>query len=179
MPRADTIQPGARLEGFIGRTATVMAVIAATATALLMLFIVADVVFRNLRGASLPGMVELAESCMVVTVFFGLAHVAVRGEHIAMAIVESRLPLRLRRRIAPAVWGLSAGIVGWMLIASVGRAVAATRNGETRFGIVSWPLWPTRWAIVLGLAALLLVLVVNVLRTVSGRPALGAETGEG
>lgn len=70
-------------------------------------------------------------------------------------------------------WVLAAGILGWLVYASFLRATDSLGRGEVRMGLVSWPLWPARWIIVIGLAAFLLVAVVNIVRLVRGEHLMG------
>jgi hypothetical protein len=50
-----------------------LGVIAALAIVVLMIAIVIDVTTRYLTGSSMPAMVELSESALIVSLFFGLA----------------------------------------------------------------------------------------------------------
>lgn len=152
----------------------VFAIISALSVVVLMLSITADVVVRTITQASLPGMIELAESCLVVAVFFGLALAGVRGEHVAVTLLADRLSATWNKAFNLVVWIVSTIFLAWMLFATIERAIDATEQGEERFGLVQWPLWPLRWIIVVGFAALLLVAIVNMVRTITRRDPLGA-----
>lgn len=45
-------------------------------------------------------------------------------------------------------------------------------------GLIAWPLYPSRWIIVVGVAAMLLVALINVGRTIRGHEVLGADSTE-
>lgn len=157
-------------------TSRVLAIISALSVVVLMLAITLDVVVRTATRSSVPGMIELAESCLVIAVFFGIALAGVRGEHVAVTLVADRLGARMNRVFDLVVWGLSSVFLVWMVFATIERALDATEKGEERFGLIRWPLWPLRWVIVVGLIALLLVAVLNLVRTIAGREPVGAAS---
>ncbi|NLS10700.1 TRAP transporter small permease [Nesterenkonia sp. MY13] len=151
-----------------------MGVVAALAIVVLMAAIVTDVTTRYITGGSMPAMVELSESALVVAVFFGLAWAGASGAHVAVSLVTDRLPDGVNRILTVVVWLLATGFTAWMTFATYERAVSSTDRSETRMGLVEWPIWPLRWVIVIGLAAFLLVCVINLLRAVRGREILPA-----
>ena len=75
-------------------------------------------------------------------------------------------------------WAFSSVVVAWFTFATGARAVSATRLNETRMGLVQWPTWPLRWVIVIGFAALLLVCLVNMIRSLRHRGVLGHRNTE-
>lgn len=153
----------------------VLGVIAAGALVVLMLATVVDVIVRYIARASVPGMLEVAESALVTSVFLGLAWTSMQGGHVAVSIVTDRLKPALARWVAVVVWLLNAGLLAWLTYASVARALQATSRNETRFGLVQWPVWPLRWVIAIGLALWLVVAIANVVRTIRGRAAYGED----
>lgn len=166
------------MERFVIGLSRAMGVIAASAIVVLMGAIVTDVVTRYLTGASMPAMVELSESALVVSIFFGLAWAGATGAHVSVTLVTDRLAAPVNRILATAVWVLSSLFVAWLGFATYGRAMNATARGETRMGIVEWPMWPLRWVIVAGFLALLSVCLVNLLRVLRGREILPTQLEE-
>ncbi|WP_324651305.1 TRAP transporter small permease [Georgenia sp. H159] len=164
------------LEKALRGVSIVLAIIATLSIIVLMLAIALDVTFRFTTGASVPGMLELAESCLVVAVFFGLAWAGIQGEHIAVTLVANRFGPRVNRVFDLVTWTVSTAFLAWLVYASIERARAATALGESRFGLIEWPLYPWRWVIVIGLAALLLVSLANLLRSAMGREPYGTST---
>ncbi|GAA2171959.1 hypothetical protein GCM10009846_07990 [Agrococcus versicolor] len=149
--------------------AGVLAVLAALAIVVLMLAICADVVVRTATGASLPGMVELAESSLVVAVYLAIAWGLVRGEHVVVTLLTDRLGHRASHVLAIVAGIVVVVLLAWATVATFERAAEATRVGEERFGLVRWPLWPLRWAIVVGFAVTLVVALVQLVDAVRGR----------
>jgi TRAP-type C4-dicarboxylate transport system permease small subunit len=160
---------------YLRRQSAALGVIAAGALVVLMLATVIDVVVRWIARASVPGMLEVAESALVVSVFLGLAWTSMQGGHVAVSIVTDRLRPRAAQAVSIVVWVLNTGLLAWMTYASVARALQATALHETRFGIVQWPVWPLRWVIAVGLGLWLIVAAANVVRTIRGLSAYGED----
>ncbi len=131
-------------------------------TGLIMLGIVTDVVRRTMTGRSIPGMVELVETFMALEVFLGLAHAEAEGVHVRMSLVTNLLGFRVRRLLK--TFGMAVCIVGsaWFAWGSILRAIEATSVGEVKPGLLRFPVWPARWAIVFGFAVLIVEYVARV-----------------
>ncbi|GAB3618288.1 hypothetical protein GCM10027416_28450 [Okibacterium endophyticum] len=154
----------------------VLAILSALSIVVLMLAITADVIARYASEASIPGLLELAESSLVVAVFFGLAWAGVQGEHVAVTLLADRLGERTNRVFDIVVWALATAFLVWFLCAVVERAISSTRAGEQRFGLMQWPLYPLRWAIAIGIGAFLIVAIANLVRSIAGRRPVGGST---
>lgn len=155
-------------ETLIRGISRLLAILAATSIVAMVLAIAADVIVRNITGASFPGMIEVAETSLVVSVFFGLAWAAANGEHVAVTLLTDRLNRAWMRIVNVFVWTVSSAFVAWLLYASTLRAISSTEALEERFGIVRWPMYPMRWVLVVGLVALLLVALLNLSRCLVG-----------
>ncbi|MFA5605692.1 MAG: TRAP transporter small permease [Leucobacter sp.] len=153
-------------------------VLATLATISMMIVIALDVVARASSGASIPGVLELGETVLVAAVFLGMAYTGATNGHIAVDLVTDRLPWRVSRWLIAFGWACTTAILVWMLYATGERAIASLASNESRMGIVNWPIWPARWLIVIGLAAMLLIAIANVIRLVSGKEVLGFQTFE-
>lgn len=166
------------METVISRIAAFLGILATLATLVMMIGIVVDVFFRALYDRSVPGILELSESALVAAVFLGMAYTGATNSHIAVDLLTEKLPERPRQTAILVAWLATVPILGWMLWATFQRALAATAENELRMGLVNWPLWPSRWLIVIGLAAMLLVALVNVVRVLRGRTVLGEDSPE-
>lgn len=154
---------------------SILGVLATIATLILMIAIVADVVFRTLYERSVPGILELSETTLVAAVFLGMAYTGATNSHIVVDLLTERLPASIRRWVVAVAWTLTVAILVWMLFGTARRALDSTQAGEIRMGIINWPIWPSRWLIVIGLAAMLVVAIVNMVRTWSGKEVLMVE----
>jgi len=166
------------MERFVRGLARVMAVISALAIVVLMFAIIADVTSRFFTGRTVPAMLEISESALVVSIFFGLAWAGVTGAHVAVTLLSDRLGPGANRIFEVAVWTLGSVLTTWFIYGSIIRAISATRLNEIRMGLVQWSMWPLRWVIVAGFVAFLLVCLVNLVRALRGRAVLPAGTPE-
>ncbi|GGH44786.1 TRAP transporter small permease [Microbacterium album] len=164
------------MEAVVKGVSRVLGIVAAFAVVVLMVAIVIDVVFRRLTGRSLPSMVEVAETSLVAAIFLGLAWALVTGAHVAVTLLTDRLGPRANRVLGVVAWILCTGIGVWFTIGTGLRAMTSTGLGETRMGLVMWPLWPLRWIIVVGFAVLTAACVLNLVRALRGRELLGDTT---
>jgi TRAP-type C4-dicarboxylate transport system permease small subunit len=144
----------------------------------IMLGMVADVGWRKVTGGSIPGMIELIETFMVVVVFLGLAYAETSGAHVRMNLVTRVLPFTVRRVVKAAGMGVCAALSGWMAWASAHRAILATASGEVRPGLLYFPVWPSRIMIAVGFALMMLEYVARMREDWLAEPP-GAEAAAG
>lgn len=169
-------EPRSTFDRVLQKCSAALGVVAAGSLVVLMVATVADVLVRWITRSSLPGMIEIAETALVASVFLGLAWTSIQGGHVAVTIVTDRMPPRLARAVSTLVWALSAGLLAWMSVALFVRAAQSTSASETRFGLVQWPIWPMRWIIAVGVVLWTVVAVVNLVRALRGRTPYGDET---
>lgn len=161
------------MEKLIRGIARTLAVLSAAAIVVMVIAITIDVFVRNTTGASLGGMIEIAETAMVTAVAFGLAWAGVNGEHVAVTLLTDRFGPRLAKATNIFVWILTAFYTGWLSYANILNSIEATQFGEIRFGLVQWPMYPMRWVLTTGFISLFLVALVNVYRSVTGKGPMG------
>lgn len=160
---------------FVIWLSSVLGILATIATLTMMIAIIVDVAARAITGASVPGLFELGETVLVAAVFLGMAYTGATNGHIAVDLLTERLSPAFSRILVLIGWALTAAILIWLIYATGLRALASTESNEMRMGLVNWPIWPGRWLIVVGLAAMLLVSVVNVIRLARHQEVLGYE----
>lgn len=166
------------MKKFVLGTSSFLGVLATLATISMMIFITIDVVVRTTSGASVPGVLELSETVLVAAVFLGMAYTGATNGHIAVDLVTDRIPKQISRWVVAVGWTLTCVILAWMLYATGVRAIDSLQSNETRMGLVNWPLWPARWFIVIGLFAMLLIAIANVVRILRHTEVLGYQEFE-
>lgn len=127
----------------------------------MMVATVADVSRRFLLGMPIPGVTEMGEVLMVVSVFLGLAFTQSRHAHVNVTLVLDKLPPRVAAIMTSIGLLLVLAVLAWMVIVTSGRALDSIEMNEYRFGLVQIPVWPGRVAIAVGLAAYFLELIPN------------------
>ena len=99
----------------------------------------------------------VARIYMVMAVFLPLALVQSSNRQIEVAFFVEAMPPAIRRAQAVFAALVTAGIAGLLAYLSFGVAVEATLRRESMELLqASLPIWPSRWAVVAGFAALAL-----------------------
>lgn len=128
------------------------------AIAVMLLHIALDILLRETLGDAPDGMPEtVSRVYMVMAIFLPLAAIERRGEHIEVNALSERLPVLAQTAIHVFSRIVVMAVAGGMAALSFGTALAATMLGE-RIDLLEWalPIWPARWAFVIGFGALAL-----------------------
>src|SRR5699024_10617824 len=161
------------MEKLIRGLARVLAVLSAVAIVAMVIAIAIDVFVRNITGASLPGMIEIAETSVVTAVAFGLAWAGVISEHAAVTLLTDRFHATRAKLINLFVWELATFSAALFSYANILNSIQTTKAGEIRFCLVQWPMYPMRWVLTIGFISLLLVSLVNLYRSLTKREPMG------
>ncbi|WP_073457776.1 TRAP transporter small permease [Pseudonocardia thermophila] len=146
----------------MSRLSIALVVLAAAATVVLMVQVVADVVARNVFNSPIPATLELAQYYwMVLVVFGGLGYAQLRGEHVRATVLTHRLPASWQRATEVSALVLMAGFAALVAAYGWGEAVESTAIRETA-AASSVLVWPMHWAVPVGAAALALQALVSV-----------------
>lgn len=124
--------------------------------------------FLNAIGRKLfipfPGTVESVESLLVVSVYFGVALVALEGGHVNVTIGTDRLPPAAQHLLDAAANLLAALVFGFLAAGAWAEAVRSIAMLEFRLGVYRFPLWPFKTLFATGLALLTIQLVLNTVK---------------
>jgi TRAP-type C4-dicarboxylate transport system permease small subunit len=124
--------------------------------------------FLNAIGRKLfipfPGTVESVESLLVVSVYFGVALVALEGGHVNVTIGTDRLRPAARHLLDAAGNLLAALVFGFLAAGAWAEAVRSIAMLEFRLGVYRFPLWPFKTLFATGLALLTIQLVLNTVK---------------
>ena len=132
---------------------------------LMVLLTVADVLLRLVLDRPIRGALEIVEFLMVMVVFFAMAYTGLLKGHIVIQVLPSRLPERLRAILDSIADLISIGfgcLVIWQGIAQA--HITQLRNDIS--GVLSIPVFPFYYVLVLGVALLVLVFLANLLDSV-------------
>ena len=146
------------IAGFADRICLSLAVIAAAAMAL---HVSAEVLARAVLGTPLSGTIEIvAFIYMVALTFLPLVHAQTTHEHVAADAIANSLPDRVAPYTDHLGRLLSLGVALFLLWAVTDMALRQTATGEvveaSHFAI---PVWPSRWFLPLGLTAMIIVML--------------------
>lgn len=133
----------------------------------MVLVVTIDALGRKIFAVTVPGATEFNTLLLVVLIYLGLAGTQARFAHFSVEALVGLLPPNVARWIAVVTTVLSllfVGIIGWLSGRLAWNSVA---TGEISFGIIAFPIWPSRIAIAVGLLLLFLQLLVQLVRLFS------------
>jgi TRAP-type C4-dicarboxylate transport system permease small subunit len=150
------------IERSIRRLALILAALGAAALLLMLVQTVADVAMANLAGRPIPGNLEIISLYhMVALVFLPLAFVEQRHEHVSVDLVVRLLPRGVQRAILVASYLVCAGFFGLLTYQTLLDAIASWRIGEITMGAIYVTIWPAKFALPAGFAAILLMVLLH------------------
>jgi len=155
-------------EKIIKVLAHALTVAAAISLLMMMLQTVVDVLLNNLIGAPIEGNLEIISAYhMVLVVFLPLAYVELKHEHISSDIVVGLMSPRWRRAIY--VFGaliscLFFAVLAWQTWLD---ALNSYEIKEVIMGSVYVEIWPSKFSLPIGFAAIFLVLVLHILKAIT------------
>jgi TRAP-type C4-dicarboxylate transport system permease small subunit len=148
---------------WITRFNQLLATIAGLFTALITLIICIDVGSRGLLNRSVQGASDLAILLLVALIFLGFAGAEAKGENFAVTLLVRKLAPRPRRVLDAITTSCAVAAVGLLAWFSWTRAIDSVRSGEQSYGVIAFPVWPSKLVIAFGLSMLLLQLIARVL----------------
>jgi TRAP-type C4-dicarboxylate transport system permease small subunit len=154
------------IAGIIQRIGKAGAAIGAVTLLAVMLLIVSNIVYRFFGGV-IAGTYELIGPLVVVTAVFALVYTALTQSHIVIKILTSRFPRRIQAIVQSIIGLIGLGL--WALIAwgSIGLMIQKAANGEATY-LLHVPILPFRIMWELGLILFCLVLLVDLIKSLSG-----------
>lgn len=167
MSEAKTPSRGHLLDRALAGLTVGMAVIGAIGILAIMVITVMDVVTRTTTGGSFGGLVEYTEVLLVVAVFMSIPYAQLRGAHVGVSVLTERMPARAASGVYAAGLVVVASALGWMVWASLERALISFSGNEYRFGLALVPVWPARIAVAVGLAIWLVTLLYALVKALS------------
>ncbi len=144
-------------------------VIASVGALTMMVMITVDVTLRYLLSMPIKGSYEISENILMISiVFFALS----RSNHVRVTLVVSKLPWRIQRLMSQLMLLVSIILFFLMTWQSGFMFYVSWSQKEIHDGILSFPLYPGRMIVLMGVLLLSLKLVMRFLKS------LGAEREE-
>jgi TRAP-type C4-dicarboxylate transport system permease small subunit len=143
----------------------------------MMFSVTADVIGRYILNRPIPAVFEInSYFIMVLVVFFPLAYVQRKKEHVFVSLFTDWLPAKARTLLEIVSMLIGFFCYGFIFFYSMERAVVATRVREYISGIIDMPVWLSKWIVPIGCLAFCLQLLLDItdrLRQVLGRGSEG------
>jgi len=131
----------------------------------MVLLTVADVLLRLFLDRPIRGAFEIVEFLMVMVVFSAMAYTSLLRGHIVIQILSSRLPERPRAILDSIADLISIGFCCLLIWQGIAQA-QMTRLHNDISGVLSIPVSPFYYVLVLGMALMGLVFLANLLDSV-------------
>jgi TRAP-type C4-dicarboxylate transport system permease small subunit len=131
----------------------------------MVLLTVADVLLRFFLNRPIRGAFEIVEFLMVMVVFSAIAYTGLLKGHIVIQIFSSRLPERARAILDSIADLISIGFCCLIIWQGIAQA-QMTRLRNDISGVLSIPVFPFYYVVVLGMVLMGLVFLANFLESV-------------
>ncbi len=130
--------------------------------------IASQVAARHL-GKQIPSADDIAGLSMAASLFLGLAPTLRAGRHIRVNLLLSRLPVRLRKKAEVFVCLVGSLFFGYFSFYATQMTVESYQIGERTAGLLPIPLWLPQIGMSLGLIAMTLALLDDLVLALGGK----------
>lgn len=159
-----------KADSVIRRITEVLAMFSAIALLVIMSAMIFDVVVRTITGASAHGVYELVETLLIVAAFLALAYSERSGGNVRVTVFLKMFPSRVSAVLNRFGNLIAVVILVWLVWATSIEAFESFMARESSYGLVTFPLWPSRIVISLGSFVLLLEMIATLIRPSSVPP---------
>jgi TRAP-type C4-dicarboxylate transport system permease small subunit len=159
-----------------GRLTIQLGTLSGFATLAMMVVVVLDVGGRTFFNTPIAGGNESCELLLVGMIFFGLAAAQKQRQHFAIEIATQHLPAAAQRWVKLFGWLVSFAIVGLLAWVSAKQSWTSMLRGEASYGTISFPIWPARMVIAVGLGLLALQFALDTVRLLGGEDRPGPDS---
>ena len=111
-----------------------------------------------------PCALESVESLLVISVYLGVAIVALEGGHVNVTLMTNRLSPSVQSALDALANLLGALTFGFFAVAAWVEGVKSVAILEMRIGMYRFPIWPFKIIFAFGLTLLMVQLGVNVVK---------------
>ena len=124
--------------------------VACVTSCLMMLLVAGNVATRYFLNKPILGSVEIIEMMMVIIAFFVMPYTTIKGEHVRIDLVTSRLSKRAQMILGRIAFFLSTAIFGLIFYQSTLSAISYVNHPERATAVLSVPFAPFRIVIAVG-----------------------------
>jgi len=135
---------------FYGRIMSHVALAAGIVLFLLMFLVCANAFSRKLFNSPITGAMELTEALMPLVILLPMAFTQYRDGHVRATLLVDRLPVGPRRWLRTPMLFIAAAFFYWVTYATWGYALSAWHVGETAWGSIRFPIWPSKFVVAFG-----------------------------
>jgi TRAP-type C4-dicarboxylate transport system permease small subunit len=146
----------------------------------------ADVLGTQFVGWPVPGAKEMTESTMVLIVFGGLAYAQIKRSHIRVELIYAHMRSRMKRAMEVLADVAALIFFSFLFWVNFHEAIHSWAIREADIGLIQFPLYPARWALVVGTGILIFQLGLDFIdhvfllegKKLLDTPAVGSRVSE-
>lgn len=157
-----------RIRNLYGRLLFSSGIVAGCVAFVMMALVVANTLLRFFLNAPIAGTLEITESLLTMLIFLSVGLTQFEGGHIHVVLVTERLPQALQRVMRVLAMLLGAVFFAWSTYAAWGFAMKSLAIDEHEWGAISFPVYPVKFIVFLGLLLLTVQFFLDALVALSG-----------
>ena len=127
--------------------------------------VILDVIFRFTASKSVPGAIEIEEFLLCLTIFFGLAFVQWKGDHVKIDLLTKRFPQWVRDLLEVGMYSAATLFFALMSYALFHEGSKKIAGNEISFSL-NIPIGPFRYLAAFGAAVLALSVLATLLEAI-------------
>ncbi len=166
------------MQRFLRRTNTLLAGLTGWLMMTMVLILSLDIVWRSF-AKPLLGMAEMSVFVMMIVIYLGFAGCEEHGLHVRLELLENALPEHVRFRLRKVVQVLSVLTVAVFYLAVLRDTAKAYSTNDSIEGMISLPIWPTKFVMMAGMSVYLLQVVTELFVGPDKGPDKGSDGGPG
>jgi len=143
-----------------------LAILGVVSVFIMMFGVSVDVILRLLVSKPIPGVTEFSELLMAVIVFLGLAFTQIHNRHVKVELLTLRLSPRHQEVLGLVTAIIALGLMILFVMYTGRAAIESIQVQEFRYGLIRFPIWPSRLALPIGGFVLCVYLAVDLLRRI-------------
>ena len=144
----------------------------------IMLIVTPDVIGRKLASQTIPGASELNTLLLVALIYFGMAAAEAKSAHFRVTLLTDAVSSKARHLLEIVNTAICMGFSGFLAWLTIVAAEKSWSDGEVTYGVIVFPIWPSRIAVAIGLSLLTIQFAVELYRLLTNRPAHALEAVE-
>lgn len=157
-----------RIQTGISTANRFIAVGAGVCSSFIMFLIVLDIISRNFLGRSIHGVQEISILLLVMLIYLGFASAEHHDQHFRVDLLVERLPAGLQGMVRLATAACAFVLVAFFSYSTWIAAIRSIARQEATYGVISFPIWPSRLVIALGMTMFTLQLLLTCCKRWSG-----------
>ena len=138
-----------------------------------------DVLSTAILGRPIPMVYELTETLMVMVIFLSLGHLQLINGNISIDILPNHLGRRGKRIQAAISQAIALAFFSALTWQAWIMAVESWSVREYSLGLIAFPIYPSKFAVVVGGALTALCCASRLLEILAGKESVSGSPGEG